>query len=171
MIPFSKTADGTFVARLEGAESFLLSTLASQVVDLLADLGTPDENDPLPGLVIGGSSSLATDPAVARLLPNAYLDDEQSKEFRELTERGLAGRKIANAQVVMETVGDDIELDLAGALAWMRAVGDIRLVLAARLGIETDDSVVEETDENAALHDVYDWLAGLQDSIVTALES
>jgi hypothetical protein len=171
MIPFSKKDDGSFVANFESSEAVLISTLASQVGDLLGDLGTSDEVDPLPGLVIGGSPAIASDPAIARLLPNAYTDDEQSREFRELTERGLAGRKIANAQLVAATVGDDVSLNLPEAIAWMQSITDIRLVLAARLGIETDDSIVDETDENSALLDVYDWLAGVQDSLVSALDS
>ena len=170
MIPFSATDDGLVEAEFENEEVDLLVTLASQVGGLLQGVAAPSDDDPLPGLVIGGSETLPDDAALARLLPNAYAEAEASAEFRRLTERGLAGRKQANAQVIVYTARLQTRLDASAALAWMRSLTDMRLVIAARLGIEDDESEVELTDESEAMLAVYDWLGGIQDSLVRAVD-
>jgi hypothetical protein len=171
MTPFSTNSDGTVTAGFVDTEVALLAMLSDQLIGVLDELGAPSEDDPLPGLVVGGSSAVSDDPVLARLLPNAYPDESMSQEFRELTERGLAGRKIANARTVMATAGPETRLDPAASLAWLRCLTDIRLAIAARLGIEDDDSVVEESEETDAMLEVYDWLGGVQDSLVRALDS
>ncbi|CAN5312320.1 DUF2017 domain-containing protein [soil metagenome] len=169
MIGFSRRRGGAIVATFTPVEAELVSTLAAQLEQLLAERAT-DGEDPLPGLVLGGSTSLPDDPALARLFPDAYADAELSSEFRQLTERGLAHGKVANARFVAESVGAGrIELDEAGAQRWMRSIGDMRLTLAARIGIDDDDSVIEGDDETLAMYEVYSWLAGVQDSIVRCL--
>ena len=172
MIPFSREGSAV-VGGFEPGEVELISTLATQIAGMLGELGASNEDDPLPGLVIGGSSERPADAALARLLPDAYGEAEASAsaEFRRLTERGLAGRKVANAELLATSVATSVTLSEFEAFAWMRSITDIRLTLAARLGIEDDDSEVEQTDESDALLGVYDWLAGVQDSLVTALDS
>ena len=170
MIPFRAADDGLVEAGFDDEEVALLATLATQVGALLESVAAPSESDPLPGLVVGGGETLPDDVALARLLPDAYGDAASSGEFRRLTERGLAGRKRANARVVVDTIGGQTRLDGAGALAWMRALTDIRLVIAARLGIEDNETVIEETDESEAMLAVYDWLGGVQDSLVQAVD-
>jgi hypothetical protein len=59
---------------------------------------------------------------------------------------------------------DIVPLDADDAAAWMRTLTAVRLVLATRLGIETDDQVVD--DPRAFL---YDWLGMLLDGIVRAV--
>jgi len=121
-------------------------------------------------LPLGGAASVSTDPAIARLLPNAYADDADAGEFRRLTERGLANRKVANAAFIVESVGaGDVALDAAGADRWMRSITDLRLTIAARIGIVDDDSPIPDDEETLAMYDVYNWLAGVQDSLVNAL--
>jgi hypothetical protein len=172
VIPFSRKRSGLIVASFDDSEVSIVSTLAQQLTGLLAPLAGTSDDDPLPGLVIGGSPSAPTDAALLRLFPNAYAeDDEASNEFRSLTERGLASRKVANASVVLETIGTTVRLDAQQSLAWLRTLTDIRLAIAARLGIETEESVIDEADEQTAqLLDIYDWLGGMQDSLVRALE-
>jgi len=64
----------------------------------------------------------------------------------------------------------EVRLDAQEATAWMRAIGDIRLVLASRLGIveDGDDGDVHD-DETAMLRAIYDWLAFVQDTLVGAV--
>ncbi|MFF1877477.1 DUF2017 domain-containing protein [Leifsonia sp. NPDC058230] len=122
-------------------------------------------------------AELRTDPALIRLLPDAYPDDPAaSAEFRRFTTGGLAERKTLNAQLVVESLarpGDaevEVRLDEAGATAWLRAITDIRLVLGARLGIVQDGDEGEiHDDETALMRAVFDWLAYVQDSLVLAL--
>jgi Domain of unknown function (DUF2017) len=169
VIGFSKKRGGAIVASFSPVEAQLVATLAAQLEQLLSERATAGD-DPLPGLIMGGATSVPDDPALARLLPDAYADAEQASEFRQLTERGLATGKVANARFVAESIGTGrVELDVAGAQRWMRSIGDMRLTLAARIGIEDDDSLIADDDETLAMYEVYSWLAGVQDSIVRCL--
>ena len=177
MTPFSKTASGTIVAGFSAVEADIIGDLAAQIAGMLVDLAGSRDVDPLFDSVgIGGSSQLDDDPAIARLLPDAYGGDaEASRDFRQLTERGLARRKVTNAGIViasLERGAGDVELDEQQAQAWLRTLADIRLTIAARLGIETDgDEGATEGDAATSLHDLYDWLAYVTESLIDALES
>ena len=177
MIPFARNAAGNAEASLTHDESALIAALAAQIAGLLEELVASEGTDELFTRVgIGGTDSLHRDPAIARLLPDAYGDDPQaSGDFRRLTERGLASRKVTNANLVIETIARDggaIELTPAEAQAWLRTLSDIRLTIAARLGIERDgDTGATDSDGAVALHDVYDWLAFVTESLVETLES
>jgi hypothetical protein len=173
VIGFSKKRGGRIVATFTPVEAQLVATLAAQLAELLSERASTGD-EPLPGLILGGATSVSDDPALARLLPDAYADAERASEFRQLTERGLATGKVANARFVAESIGSGngsgkVELDPAGAQRWMRSIGDMRLTLAARIGIEDDDSVIDDDDETLAMYEVYSWLAGVQDSIVRCL--
>ncbi|MGH3387213.1 MAG: DUF2017 domain-containing protein, partial [Nocardioidaceae bacterium] len=133
------------------------------------------------------------DPVLARLLPDAYREDvEAAGEFRRFTERGLRDQKASNGLVVLETLraaglpdevadaesesvpGDTVEVDLShdAVQAWLRSLTDVRLALATRLGVEDDDedewAALDEDDPRSYLHDVYDWLGYVQESLVRA---
>ncbi|MBD8660507.1 DUF2017 domain-containing protein [Frigoribacterium sp. CFBP 8754] len=112
------------------------------------------------------------DPAVARLLPSAYPDDEEAAaEFRRFTAVDLTARKVANARRVLDDLGPPptSRLDEAGQQSWLRTLTDLRLVLGSRLGVT--DGGPAPTDDPAALvmNDVFDWLGYLQESLVQAL--
>ncbi len=155
MKPFERADDGTVSAGIERDEALLLQNLASQLSALLR------EGDGM-------------DPAVVRLLPDAYPDDpDASAEFRRFTAGGLVERKLANADTLMVTLSDSIEtgvlrLDPQQAGAWLRSLTDIRLTLASRLGIEADD---QAPSGDTVLQDLYDWLGFLQNSLVEAVDT
>ncbi len=193
MRPFRRRGD-RLDAELESAEARLIVNLAAQLITLLRDRsGEADEGhsvdseglDVFARLEQRGPRSISVDPVLARLLPDAYRDDEAaSAEFRRLTEPGLIDRKVAQLRAVMadltsiETVTEEdaedlpVVLDEAGALAWMRALTDLRLALAARLGIEPETPRgPEQPDEDVVgLLAVYDWLGLVQESLVAALQ-
>lgn len=155
-LPDRDTA-GITTADFSAEESQLLRTLASQVGELIAQRA--------PG---------TSDPAIARLLPSAYPQDpEADAEFRRFTEGDLASRKVENAGIVVSSLeGGTVRLDQAQAAAWLRTLTDIRLTLAARLGIEADDEPGDEsTPEALMMRDVYDWLGYLQESLVLAVDA
>lgn len=138
------------------AEAQLITQLGGQVIDLL------DERD-------------QHDAAVQRLLPDGYRDDaEAAEEFRRFTADGLVDRKQRNARTMIDGVAGAaaaasatrVELDPAAAQAWIRALTDIRLTIAARLGIEADDQPLPVGEP---LAEIYGWLAYVQDSLVEAL--
>jgi len=174
--PFSKTATGTIVAGFSAVEADIIGDLAAQIAGMLVDLAGSRDVDPLFDSVgIGGSASLHDDPAIARLLPDAYGDDaDASRDFRQLTERGLARRKVTNAGVViasLESGAGDVELDERQSQAWFRTLADIRLTIAARLGIEGDgDEGAAEGEAAESLRELYDWLAFVTESLIDALE-
>jgi hypothetical protein len=154
-----------FVAVFEPEEAAMLSMLASQVTTLLEE-----------------RSAHGDDPAMLRLLPDAYPDDaEASAEFRRFTADGLAERKVANARRVVADLAAAaiaaspmaVKVDALSAQAWVRSLTDIRLTIAARLGIETDGDLDPETavDLEPALLDLYDWLGFVQGSLVDCLDA
>lgn len=183
MIAFARATDGTIAASFTGPEASLIASLASQVAGMLdryaepPQIGDTDAAALHAAVGLGGSTTLSDDPAIARLLPNAYADDEASADFRGLTERSLASRKVANARVVETTLNaaddaiSEVRLSETEAGAWLRTLADIRLTIAARLGIESDEDTDTGDDESSiALRDVYDWLAWVTESLIDAIE-
>jgi hypothetical protein len=174
-------------------EAANLRYLVGQVVELLGG-DTPDEERPddrpagpeddLPSAgdlaaMIGltENSELPSDPALARLLPDAYRDDpEASGEFRRYTEQGLRSGKVAAARTVLATLppkGGRVRLSGPEAQAWLRALNDVRLALGVRLEV-TDDfdnqvTHMSPADPRAPYVGVYQWLAFLQETLVRAL--
>lgn len=148
-----------FVAIFEPDEASTLSILASQVSDLIEDRSSHD-----------------SDPAMLRLLPDAYPDDsEASAEFRRFTADDLASRKSSNARRIVADLAvaaraasaTTVKVDAQAAQAWVRSLTDIRLTVAARLGIESDGDL---GSGDAVLLDLYDWLGFVQGSLVDCLD-
>jgi hypothetical protein len=189
--PFKRRRRGGLVATFEPGEAQVLASLAGQVVELLRDRNGESESeaDPLAGqLGMGGPSLPPEDPVLQRLLPDAYRDDvDDSAEFRRFTERSLTSAKVANAEAILaalvaagldevdEEAGEtlEVELDADTAQSWLRALTDIRLSLAVRLGIEDDDDamLLARSDDEAvvAMTELYDWLGYVQETLVVAL--
>ena len=195
------------VGRLSGTERAIVAGLIGQTRDLLAPEVIPT-GDPLTDLdaqldhmdlsdeprLAGtgaadppGDSDAARDPALTRLLPDAHRGDPKvAAEFRALAEQDLRQRKyqrfteaIRALQVDDAAADDRLELTKAQAEAIAVALTDVRLLLADRLGLHTDDDI--EALEGAIIADaehdlaypytVYDFLTWLQDSMVGALTS
>lgn len=169
MIPFARDADAV-TARLTPTESSVLSNLADQLISLLEDRASESPADLLFAQIgIGGPADAPLDPALARLLPDAYRDDrEAASEHRQLTELSLVERKLANARAVRESLDAKVvRLDAAGVQSWLRTLTDLRLTIAARLQIETDDDV--GTGDEVMLS-VYDWLGYLQGTLIEVID-
>lgn len=150
-------------AILEPAEARILISLGDQLSQLYAD-------------------GLAGDPlaeqALTRVLPDAYRDDEEAAaEWRELSRRGLIERKAGFAAaftgplraVANSTTPTAVTLTEGEAIDWMRAIGDLRLILAERLGIVVDGDEGQGGPEGAA--ELYAWLAWMQDDLVRVLDA
>jgi hypothetical protein len=169
--------DGGVRLVLEEVEVALLLSLAGQMVDFVAPAPSDDE-DPLAAIV--GIDPLATtpdDPALKRLLPDAYADDaEAAGEFRRFTERGLREAKAEHARTVglaMRAGGEHFDVTGDAIPAWLGFLNDTRLTLGTRLEITEDNhaelEMLPDDDPRAALFQVYDWLTFLQESIVQRL--
>jgi len=138
---FRRTRHG-LRAKLDVQERAVLAHLFVEVYELLDD-GTPAETDPLAAMIgIGTAVDLPDDPALARLLPDAHKEDhEASSEFRRYTEQGLRERKRRSLETARLTLGRDgaLTLDEPESQAWLVALTDVRLVLAERMGLRTED--------------------------------
>ena len=197
MKPFKRRRRGGMLATFEPGEAHVIASLTSQVVELLRDRNgeSASETDPLAGELglSGGPSLPPDDPVLQRLLPDAYRDDSgEAAEFRRFTERSLTSAKVANAETVLATLKDagldetsfddedaeeqeplEVELDADAVQAWLRTLTDVRLSLAVRLGIESDEDamLLHQSDDEAvlAMTELYDWLGYVQETLVTAL--
>jgi hypothetical protein len=178
MIPFSRHGR-TVTARFSSDEASIILSLTSQLIEML--VGRSNESiaaeDPQAARMgIGALTALPPDPALARLLPNAYRDDDEAaSDYRRFTEVSLVERKISNARAVAMSVTAtpsglrrtvNIQLDDAGVQSWLRTLTDLRLVLAERLNITTDD---HHTD-NGTMTTIYDWLGYLQATLLEEWE-
>ena len=175
-------------ARLGAAQAGIIRNLVGQVADLIQPGGLaapgPDELAPGSAAALAAQVQLTdaaappADPALARLLPDAYRDDPQAAaEFRRYTEPGLRSGKLSAARTVLETLpasGGRVRLTPGQAQSWLRALNDVRLALAVRLGVSGEEQLpatgIEPGDpQYAAYADVYQWLAYLQETLVSAL--
>lgn len=174
---FKRSLTGRIVLRVDVVEKGLLTTLLEQLVEFVTPESS-DVEDPLVQLVgIDPEAELSDDPAMARLFPDAYVDDpEGASQFRRFTERSLRDTKLAHAATALDTLrrsGDKVTLSEAEAGAWLGALNDLRLALGTRMGI-TEQGMAEladlpEEDPRSAMFHVYDWLTFLQESLVRAL--
>ena len=142
-------ADGMIVLEFAEGESGVLRSLVDQYLE-----------------VVG--SQAGTDPAHGRLFPAAYRDDAAaSDEFARYTRAGLVDRKAANAaQVSLALDEETVRLTPDDAARWLPLLTDLRLVIADRLGIRTDEDPIPDTPAG----EVYAWLGHLQESIIVLLE-
>jgi hypothetical protein len=174
--PFGRTRGGDLRMELDDAERRMLRALALQVVSLVEPPESAADADPLEALVgISADASMPDDPALARLLPDAFRDDDEAAaEFRRYTERGLREGKAANAAAVvalLDSGTDRIPQDAVPALLGM--VNDARLVVGVRLGITEeigdDAEDVAPDDPRFGMFQVYYWLTYLEESLVQEL--
>ena len=193
MKPFKRRRRGGIFATFEPGEAHMLANLSGQVVELLRDRNGVSESEPDPLFAqVGMTGPLMPpeDPVLRRLLPDAYKDDpDDAAEFRRYTEQSLSAAKVSNAELMIGSLVDgglsfdeselestkqiEVELDAETVQAWLRSLTDIRLSLAVRLGIETDEDVMlvgaSEDEAISAMSEIYDWLGYVQESLVTSL--
>jgi Domain of unknown function (DUF2017) len=147
--------------------------------------GTPRSGNPPPDdlaaleamLYPPGAAQTPEDPVLARLLPDAYSDDpEAAGEFRKYTEPALRSAKYEVAKQLLDTLpeaGGRIQLSNVEALAWLKALNDVRLALGVRLGVteefEEEWAKLKPDDPQWTAYEVYAWLGAVQESLVQAL--
>ena len=170
-----------YVAGLDRTERQVFATVVADVAELL---GAPRFEDHPAGALFATSPPAVAqplmsmdavappeDPAVRRLLPDASRDDDAvAAEFRRLTDADLRATKIERLQDVWSALtgpqppvpgaGADDDEDFAvrreRAHGLASALTDVRLVLAERLGLETEedaDRLYESLEAQAAAQD------------------
>lgn len=150
-----------YVATLDGIERRIVAGAVADTAELLgvrldAPAREPGPRDPLGDVTwSSAASAVPTDPALARLLPPASReDDELAAEFRRLTEGDLRVGKIENLRIVwtaLRGTAGSLLVPRAAAPRWAAALSDVRLVLATRLDIESDEDA--EAIHDLALRD------------------
>jgi hypothetical protein len=150
--------------------------------DMLANLGRQVLG--LHRAVVDGRAIL-DDPVMQRLYPSAYEGDNDAAEFRRLATSDIAAdrirtmaRMVADLETALPAEGDEREaaelqlaVDAEGADAWLRSLGEVRLVLHVRTGQDRGELTPGVTDEDIAqLQDVVSWLGFAQQTLLEALE-
>src|SRR5699024_4421006 len=139
------------VVRVEDNERSLMLTVFTDLSELLNEDGDeetdrPDTED-WEARLGPVDRPRPVDPAVLRLLPAGDHDhDDRSAESRRLTEFDPKQAKAHNVRIVLLGLskGNDITLTHDEVLAWMKGLNDLRLVLAVRLGIDTEEAQEEK---------------------------
>ncbi|RMI37568.1 DUF2017 domain-containing protein [Streptomyces triticirhizae] len=181
---------------LDDGEISVLRSLTVQLLELIGPDQSESENaDPLNALFVEGPSEPPTDPALARLFPDAYGDPEsppdqaartRSAEFRRFTESELRTQKRDRLLAVVHALDEArsaraesggeavLTLDRAASDSWLGGLNDLRLVIGARLGIE-DESTTEklfdlpDEDPRKPMVIAFLWLGSLQETLVETL--
>lgn len=178
-------------ASFHTAEVELLRSLVGQLLELVRDDTGNDQGEEGWAAELGLADhepARPTDPVLLRLFPDGYHEDDEASDFRRFTERGLRETKAATAATVLASLATAegvnpeekptrekarVELDTDEADAWLRTLTDLRLALGTRLGVAEDDadvwSALPEDDPRRHIHDVYDWLGWLQETLVRTL--
>lgn len=178
MSGFQRTVTGRVVLRADEVERGLLRTLAEQVIAFVEPEAADPGADPLVALVgLEAGAERPDDPALARLLPDAYLgDDEAARDFRRFTERALREQKAAHAQAVLDALarsGSKVTLSPEELPSWLGFLNDARLAIGVRIAITEDNhdelASLPEDDPRFGMFHVYDWLSSLQESLVRLL--
>ncbi len=158
--------------QLGEVERALLSSLIGQVVQLLKLEGA--STNPLDFLSdLNKKATRPQDEVVFRLLPDAYLEDEEgNNDFRKFTEQSLREEKLAAADFLLSALppsDDPVAIKESEVDTWLKALNDVRLALGTRLEITEGAVTIDESDEEKnGLLDVYDWLTWLQGTLLEA---
>ncbi len=176
---FRRTRRGDTELALRPEEVAVLADLLGQLADLVAPEEPPDA-DPLNALVgIGTHTRPPEDPALARLFPSAYLDDDAAAgEFRRYTEPDLRARKREQAlaaRTSLQRMDKGVaRLTPEESTGWLLALNDLRLVYGVRLEVTEDDAGgpedLEEDDPQFIPMSLYRWLTYLQATLVEVLD-
>jgi hypothetical protein len=154
-------------------------SMLAEEADMLATLGRQ-----VLGLhrAVIDRTAVDADPVMARLYPDAYADREDAAEFRRFASGDIAyarmqsmTRMVVDLESAMPTEEDDdvvrIEVDAEGADAWLRALGEVRLVLHVRTGQDRAELPADVTDDDIAqLRDVIEWVGFVQGTLLEALD-
>ncbi|WP_328913710.1 MULTISPECIES: DUF2017 domain-containing protein [unclassified Streptomyces] len=175
---FEPVDGGGAAIALDDVEISILRSLAVQLLELIGPGEQPADadEDPLAALFTDGPTKPPSDPALARLFPDAYEESADASEFRRFTENDLRTRKREDALAMVRVLdggGPVLQLTAEQAGRWLGGLNDLRLTIGTRLEVSEDESDelyhLPEGDPRKPLVMAYLWLGGLQESLVDAL--
>jgi hypothetical protein len=118
------------------------------------------------------------DPALARLFPPAYPDDEAAAaEFRRYTQpdlRDARRKRVAEVIATLDAIpaGGKQRLEDGQAQSWLAALNDLRLVLGTRLDVTQDQDpqeTIDPDDPMSGFRAVYYYLNYLQELLLMTI--
>jgi hypothetical protein len=168
------TRGGGVEVRIGALPATLIRSVISNVRDMLEP---PPAADPLEELVGMRSQPLAPpeDPALARLLPAAYTEDDDAARWRQRMDDDLRRTKQAAADLLLSQLpeeGGKLRLTEDDAASWLTALNDLRLVLGVRLGISDNPDEMQLPEEGSpqlAMWVVYNLVTDVQGELLDAL--
>lgn len=191
---FEAIPGGGSAVALDEVEIAIIRSLAVQLLELIGPGEEPVEGeDPLAALFADGPTEAPSDPALARLFPEAYCGPDEkdqtdelqaaSAEFRRFTENDLRSRKRADVLCVVRTLdeltangegGAVLKLTADDALHWLGALNDLRITIGTRLDVSDDDEngdlyQLPDSDPRKPMVMAYLWLGALQETLVETL--
>ncbi|MBT2443151.1 DUF2017 domain-containing protein [Streptomyces sp. ISL-36] len=186
---FEALPGGGAAVALDEVEIAILRSLAVQLMELIGPGDEPVEGeDPLAALFAEGPSEAPSDPALKRLFPDAYGDEDEelraaAADFRRFTENDLRARKREDALAVIRSLdalsstGEDgviLKLTADESRAWLGALNDLRLTIGTRLEVTDEDESgdlyrLPDSDPRKPMVMAYLWLGALQESLVETL--
>jgi hypothetical protein len=195
---FTRARGGRVKVRLGEEDRGVIAGLLEAVAEMLEpEAAEPEAAEPEAGESAATEGDLfarleaelaaprPSDPAVARLLPDGSHDDpEVADSFRRLTEDDLRKRKRGALGLAASALRRRAPVVLSDgeAQALLKGLTDVRLVLAERLGIRSDEdaeflhaAVAAGGDEGdnpwAQTAGLYDVVTFLQEDLVHAMAS
>lgn len=120
--------------------------------------------------VVASVGTDGDDLARRRLSPPAYTDDRAADdEYQRLMVGELDAARSSDLSVFGSTLASGrTKLDPGEGESWLRVIGDARLVLAARRGVELDDEDWEGLPDDPGL-EILAWLGWIQQELVESL--
>ena len=152
--PIKRSRRGGFDLRIPAREREVLGAIPDMLRTLLVD-------------------GDAADPALQRLYPKAFTDDEDaSAEFHDITHDELLEQRLAAIDTMERTLRSD-HVTEDELLAWLAALNDVRLVLGVRLAVTEEATVADFAGDPEAerAYDLYRYLSYLEEQVVDALSS
>lgn len=150
--PVKRSRRGGFTLRIPAAERQVLETLPGTLRSLLV-------------------SGEADDPALRRLYPKAFADDEEaSSEFASIVHDDLLEQRLAAIDTMERTMHAE-HLSEEELIAWLAALNDLRLVLGTRLDVTEEATAADfagDADSESA-YELYRYLSYLEEHVVRAL--
>lgn len=184
-------------SKLEEVERRIIARLVADTAELLGTrideepgAAPADEDELLAALDFDPADDVVTaaptDAALARLLPPMSQDEDLAAELRALTEDSVRAGKVERLATVwreLSAAGESVTVREGTEGQWLSALTDVRLVLAARLGID-DEADAErvyqraqsrtggqqsEDDVDDAMATMYAALTWWQESLLQAM--
>lgn len=163
---FRDAGTDSFEVRLPADEALLISSLATELGELLEGVATAPRGSRHPGLL-----DSVTGESLSRLSPPAYPRDPDAEATFQANEREILGQHRHLALNLLGSLTRTSYLTEESLSLVLGAVNDLRLVLGAVLGVSEEEDWPDESDPELREWLLYGYLSGLASEIVDVLSA